>query len=544
MIIRGESYRGYNSVKLNVGGVLTCEPFDITGLQVISSSVIIRKSNGGNAVMMLVMTDGDGRDVLIRSVSTDDLPANKFNTLTLKVENVKLPDSAVKATIQIINNGSNSITVSCMKCESGRVATDFSNNLDGNTTLLTPQGIYTGTIQANQVIVSDERLPDKLTTINAGIIELKNNLQHTNANIKTTIESGLIQIARKVDGNTTSIATMSDKVLSLSEVAQSAKRTADQTNNAITNIQAGRIKLEGGWNGAKVKISALPEDVKYGDVININDNFKVDAKGNITAINGTFSGELVGGKNSNAMLHIGDIEESYYGGLVGTGFQIKPDRFIASTGRIANCYMYDAIIGSGRIFGGVTLGRDKSMTITDAGIRLNLPYHVLDNPAYSSASVGPQIAVFENTGDSWFGLYNGDPDSSGSVVYSIDRLGGVYKRSDSSVKTNITKCNNRKLLEFINSINVYEFQYTWDQAKRINCGVLADEILKENNVFGNRMVRSFNSTDHMVEYDRLFMYGIGAIKALITENNMLKDEISQLKTEISDIKKAIHFGRK
>ena len=133
MIIRGESYRGYNSVKLNVGGVLTCEPFDITGLQVISSSVIIRKSNGGNAVMMLVMTDGDGRDVLIRSVSTDDLPANKFNTLTLKVENVKLPDSAVKATIQIINNGSNSITVSCMKCESGRVATDFSNNLDGNT---------------------------------------------------------------------------------------------------------------------------------------------------------------------------------------------------------------------------------------------------------------------------------------------------------------------------------------------------------------------------------------------------------------------------
>lgn len=99
-----------------------------------------------------------------------------------KVEiTVAVPATATQAQLVLLQGGTD-WWVAETKTEQGEVATPYNVNYQGQVSHLTPNGLYTGMVTANQIVVTgsiaqpDETLETRLVTINNGVINLSSTL--------------------------------------------------------------------------------------------------------------------------------------------------------------------------------------------------------------------------------------------------------------------------------------------------------------------------------------------------------------------------------
>ena len=86
------------------------------------------------------------------------------------------------------------------KAEEGQTATPYAVNAAGQLTYMTPNGVYTHTVQAKQIIVTDsESLEDKLVTINQNHLSLVNRVKDEEDRV-TLIEAGMVRLGTVYNG--------------------------------------------------------------------------------------------------------------------------------------------------------------------------------------------------------------------------------------------------------------------------------------------------------------------------------------------------------
>ena len=132
------------------------------------------------------------------------------------------------------------------KVEEGQTATPYAINAAGQLTWISPNGIYTGTVTAQQVIVSplsgatEKDLESRLVTINSNAINLKATTDN-NVSRLTTIEAGQIGLASRVGTAEGTISNHSIR-LSTAEGAQITLRSdVDGALPKITKLTAGGV---------------------------------------------------------------------------------------------------------------------------------------------------------------------------------------------------------------------------------------------------------------------------------------------------------------
>lgn len=164
-------YRGYNTFKMVAPARVKSWMYGVEGLDTISHGLYVycptNQAAAVRAKTRWINADGITHSVVDHSFAIE---AGLFSWV--KIEAVPVPVGAVQAVTEIVNTSGATYWAGLIKTEAGNTATDFTENKAGQLTKITAAGIYTGTIQATQVVVANERLPDVLTSIQAGRITL------------------------------------------------------------------------------------------------------------------------------------------------------------------------------------------------------------------------------------------------------------------------------------------------------------------------------------------------------------------------------------
>lgn len=149
------------------------------------------------------------------------------------------------------------------KVEEGQTATPYAINAAGQLTWISPNGVYTGTVTAQQVIVSplsgstEKDLESRLVTINSNAINLKATTDN-NVSRLTTIEAGQITLRSDVDGALPKITKLTAGGVYTGEVVASQMKTGilkSLNNYSSISLDNGTFSFGNGaltWNGASL----------------------------------------------------------------------------------------------------------------------------------------------------------------------------------------------------------------------------------------------------------------------------------------------------
>ena len=166
-------YNGYNSYKFNQNDFLICYPFGVENMEYITHSFGAYSPIALDAKVRAYTRffNADGEEIKLENHSF----AVQQGTFDKVEITVSVPALAVKAELKFLNNEAQPWWVATPKTEEGQTATPYAINAYGQLTYITPNGIYTGTITANQIVLAsgNENLSERLTTINANQIQLE-----------------------------------------------------------------------------------------------------------------------------------------------------------------------------------------------------------------------------------------------------------------------------------------------------------------------------------------------------------------------------------
>jgi len=186
-------YNGYNSYKFNQNDFLICYPFGVENMEYITHSFGAYSPIALSAKVRAYTRffNADGEEIKLENHSF----AVQQGTFDKVEITVSVPASAVKAELKFLNNEAQPWWVATPKTEEGQTATPYAINAYGQLTYITPNGIYTGTITANQIVLAsgNESLTDRLVTINANQIALESEVVKKGVNYagtKITAEQG------------------------------------------------------------------------------------------------------------------------------------------------------------------------------------------------------------------------------------------------------------------------------------------------------------------------------------------------------------------
>ncbi len=183
-------------------------------------------------------------------------------TFELKTITVPVPSGASMAILGFIQ-GNRTWWVAEPKSEQGETATPFNVNYQGQLSFMTPTGLYTGFIRANQILVTGspsqpgEQLEQRLVTINQNVVNLSASVSGQNSRI-TNMEAGQASFVKFDDLG-----------------------TPDGTYINGGNIKTGKIQSVSG---------ASYFDLTNGEIKSNN----VDLTGKITATSGNVGGLVIG----------------------------------------------------------------------------------------------------------------------------------------------------------------------------------------------------------------------------------------------------------
>ena len=266
-------YNSYNSYRFNTGEVLHCYPFGVEGMGYITHSFAAYTPLALASAVRATTTFFDADSAIISTVDHSfDTPQGTFEQRTITVP---VPALAVKAQLTYKNNEADPWWVATPKTEEGQTATPYAVNTYGQMTYITPNGIYTGTLTANQIVLAsgDETLSDRLVTINSNQISLSQDLSTAESNISnvtsrvTTIEAGQITLTSRVDGvepkvtkitsagiYTGTIQASQITATSLSAISANLGTVNAGTINGVT-INGSILNLTGASENAPIKIT-------------------------------------------------------------------------------------------------------------------------------------------------------------------------------------------------------------------------------------------------------------------------------------------------
>lgn len=334
--------------------------------------------------------------------------------------------------------------------------------------------IYFG---AGKLVISNAKNPDgtwKIKTVmdgdglGTGIVGAKQiiagaiNAGHIQSNSITSshVKAGAITAAEIATGTITA-RQIASRTITASEIASDAINARHIAAGAITasKITTGRLSSRNG-----------------------SSYFDLDT-GYIKADSGYFSGTITASNISQSSITAG----SYYN----TGYSIS------STGQVftghQQAYSFKYI--SGAISQGVRIG--SSISVSETGIRM---------------SVGSKIAVFERTGTAWLGIYNGNPDYAGNILWCVDNNGQVFTGSDRRLKKNIVKADRTEALDLIRELKLYEFDYRSSGDHRV--GVIADFLKYSKNRYAPLIYGKAAGNYLGVDYTLLSTIALGAIQSI------------------------------
>lgn len=351
-------FNDHNSYKITTP--LFCYPFGVEGMSYITHSFQAYStsslSSANRAKTKFFDTDG--------ALVSDVNHAFAVTTVFGKIEiTVAVPATAKQAQLVLLQGGTD-WWIAEPKSEQGEVATPYNVNYQGQLTYITPNGIYTGMVTANQIVVTgsagqpDETLDTRLVTINSNAINLSSMVSGLSLSVGdqetrlTTIEAGQITLTSTVNGiapkvtkitsagiytGTIAATQISTGYLSADRIA-AGTITADKIN--VSDLFAQNVTATGTITSLKLTSPAIT-----GGSLNIGSGkFTVDSFGNLTATSATITGTLQAGSVVNGSLNstTGTHTGSTTGGHTGTVNSPSIAGTLASTGGRHDGRVYSA----------------------------------------------------------------------------------------------------------------------------------------------------------------------------------------------------------
>lgn len=187
-------FNGHNSYK--VTELLLAYPFGVQGMTYITHSFQVYCNSPLASATRAKTKFFDADGATLSEVSHAFAVPAVFEKTEITVP---VPATAVQAQLVFLHGGTDWWFAE-PKSEEGQTATPYNVNYAGQLTYITPNGIYTGMVTANQIVVTgstaqpDETLETRLVTINNNAINLSATVSGQGSRL-TLIEAGQITIS-------------------------------------------------------------------------------------------------------------------------------------------------------------------------------------------------------------------------------------------------------------------------------------------------------------------------------------------------------------
>lgn len=269
-------------------------------------------------------------------------------------------------------------------------------------------------------------------------------------------------------------------------------------------IEAGAITADklavGSVSAEKLAAGAITADKLTAGRIQSRDGrsfFDLD-----TALIYTERGHFTGDITASNIMASTNSAGSYYG----TGYHMDKEGKVNTGSQNAYNFNYQ----SGHIAQGVTIGQD--LHVSTSGMRLQ---------------VGGNVAVFENTGNAWLGIWAGNPDMPQNALWWVT-TSGQASGSDRKLKKDIRKIDLEEALEFLRSFDLYDF--TLKSTGERGHGVIANFFKFNKHPWAKQVINN-NKGILGVDYTKLNTMALGAVKALDLKVKDLEDRLSKLEAK-------------
>lgn len=497
-------YRGYNTFRMEAPAKVKSWIFGVEGLETISHSFYAYATTTLSSAVRTRTRwiSGNGITLSVEDHTWAIPEAGLFNWI--KLEEIPVPDGAVYAQLELHNTSGKTYWVGLIKSEAGDKATDFTHNLSGQLTRITASGIYTGTITAQQVILSSttgENLPERLTTINSNMVQLTNKTSKNESDI-TTIKAGQITLQSKVN-------TAENKITQI----EAGKITLSSSTNgkiAGLTISSTVLRATSGGYGVQLSGSSGAAPLWIGNSSFTSPVFSVSWSGHLTANSATIKGTLKAGSIINGSLN--STTGTHTGTVNGT---------LSSTSGRHNGTHYGYHEGQGYTYSNSTLGGSLSGTLGSH-----------NGSIYSGSGSLGGIQFYSSSGWLRFvgrvqstGITATDPGTY-SYFARIIYYESLGKGSDEKLKTNIKSVNAEQCLQSFYNLKIKNFAYRKDKEKKRQLGIIAQDFIKDNDNELIDLVVGANDGYLNVKYENLYLMNILATQELNGRVKKLEEKLN------------------
>lgn len=395
------------------------------------------------------------------------------------------------------------------KAEGGEIATAYSTNTAGALTWMTANGIYTGTVTASQVILSNsDPLDTRLATLNSSMLKLSSDVSSTSASI-TEIKAGQATFVKAAD------------------LANAGSTAIDGSNITTGTISASRIGASS-ITASKLKVTTLSSITSNlgaitGGSLNIGSGtFKVTSSGALTATSANISGKITATSGSIKNLSCSNltISGSTYSGKVTSNSSSSLGGSLNYAGGYLSSVggSYNGSINSSGYFGGsISSGGTFSGSLSSAS-----------GSFYGNANGGVYSATGTLGGVS-YGTYTTNEVKFGGYlrVQGLYSYNAVYAStygtsSDIRLKENIIPLTAEQSEKMIKQIK--PVQYKFKQSEGNHYGVIAQDLVKVlDQETADIFVQPTSEGYFSVDYTSLQMATIPVIQDLLTRVERLEN---------------------
>lgn len=249
------TFNGSNAYELLINEFVTSWPHGAVGFTEISAGVQIRKTTVNAGVILRIRSLNAGGILLSEQDQT--FTPTDLNMWERAEKTYSLPIGTDKVELRIIATGG-TILIAQPKLANGASVGAYATNFAPQLTMLTPTGIYTGTLTTDQIIVGgSEKLSERLVSINASQISLIADLGNKGVRI-TQLEADAITLLDTVTGKTSKLTSdgLYTDLVSANQVKTGLLSSAN--NNSWINLDNGRFSFGNGalaWDGAQMQIT-------------------------------------------------------------------------------------------------------------------------------------------------------------------------------------------------------------------------------------------------------------------------------------------------
>ncbi len=582
----GIQYRGYNTFRMEAPAKVKSWIFGVEGLETISHSFYAYATTAltGTIRTKTRWISGNGITLSVEDHTWAIPEAGLFNWI--KLEGIPVPAGAVYAQLELHNTSGKTYWVGLIKSEAGDKATDFTHNLSGQLTRITASGIYTGTITAQQVILSSttgENLPERLTTINSNMVQLTNKTSKNESDI-TTIKAGQITLQSNISSVDGKLNTANSKI---TQIEAGNITLSSSTSGRIAGMSLTSDRLEFSSSGAYMRLMGRSgwNPIMIGTSAN-NINFSVNPSGYLSASGVTLTGSITAtsGKIGGLTISSTTLKATSAGrGVlfsgssstvpiwVGDDTYTKPVFWVDWNGKMtANNAEIKGTLKAGSVINGTLNSTTGTHTGTVNGTLSNTTgthagyvsgslsntsgrhngthygYHEGQGYTYSNSTLGGSLS---GTLGSHNGTINSSTGMLGGVRYSsvgsttlyigggmqlngsLRVPGTVYYKtlsqiSDEKLKDNIKEVEPDKYITSFYSLELKNFNFRNDDDKKLRLGIIAQDFIKDNDNELIDLVVGANDGYLNVKYENLYLMNILATQELNARVKKLEEKLN------------------